>query len=79
MNGSNKLLSSEIIVKLLFPSKNLIWILLILKKEKSKWKKMKLKKLFLKDLVVVKPNKKVKKKFLTSLLTLWPKKLNMKD
>lgn len=78
MNGLNKLLSLEIIVKLPSQSKNQIWISLISRKEKWKWKKMKLFKLKSKEVA----EKKVKKKKLKQLvwqLMPWEKKLNMKN
>jgi len=45
MNGLNKLDSFKLIVINLFPFKNLIWILLISKNKKLKWKKKKLNKM----------------------------------
>jgi len=47
VNGLNKLDSSKIIVKNNYQLKNLIWILLILKKVKLLWKKKKLMKMLL--------------------------------
>jgi len=45
MNGLNKLDSFKLIVINLFQLKNLIWILLISKNKKLKWKKKKLNKM----------------------------------